>query len=218
MNKITEAQFQSQVIEQAQLFGWLAYHPRKSVNQNGKWSTPLQGDPGFPDVVFAHPEKGTFFVEFKSEKGRLSENQKRWGDVLSSSGAAWFCWRPSDSAMIDLVLKEGVSLAMRLDTKNSDAASFAYWHAVDVIGGRWPEAEDVIAQHPEWAYRYALEVIKGRWLEAEDVIATDPYWAYHYARHVIKGRWPEAEDVIATHPYWANGYDTEFGTRIGDSL
>jgi hypothetical protein len=45
---------------------------------------------------------------------------------------------------------------------------------------------------PRLAYEYALNIIKGRWKEAEEVIKKDPVWAYYYAYHIIKGRWIEA--------------------------
>ena len=85
-------------------------------------------------------------------------------------------------------------------------AEDAYYYARDVINGRWPEVEAVIATDPEKAYRYALNVIKGRWPEAESVIATNPYYAYAYAHDVINGRWPEAEARIMTNPYYAYLY------------
>jgi hypothetical protein len=54
---------------------------------------------------------------------------------------------------------------------------------------------------PYWAYYYALYVIKGRWPEAEATIAKNPEWAYYYAANVIGGRWPEAEAAIANSDY-----------------
>ena len=82
-------------------------------------------------------------------------------------------------------------------------AFWAFWYARDVIKGRWPEAEDVIAENAEYAYGYAKDVLKGRWPEAEDVIARDANYAWLYARYVIKGRWPEAEDVMAKNAEYA---------------
>ena len=40
------------------------------------------------------------------------------------------------------------------------------------------------------ALDYASNVIEGRLPEAEPIIAQNAYWAYHYARHIIKGPWP----------------------------
>ena len=39
---------------------------------------------------------------------------------------------------------------------------------------------------PEAAYRHAVDVIKGRWSEAEELIMTNPEWASWYAHSVIK--------------------------------
>jgi len=63
---------------------------------------------------------------------------------------------------------------------------------------------------PKNAYRYALEVIRGRFPEAEPVIAQYGYWALWYARDVIKGRWVEAEPVIAQDPKCAADYYNKF--------
>ncbi|GIV52247.1 MAG: hypothetical protein KatS3mg038_2768 [Candidatus Kapaibacterium sp.] len=72
-----------------------------------------------------------------------------------------------------------------------------YRYARDVICGRWPEAEPVIATDPRCAYLYAFDVIRGRWPEAEPVIAQDAWCASAMQLDVIRGRWPEAEPVIA---------------------
>ncbi len=48
--------------------------------------------------------------------------------------------------------------------------------------------EFIIKKYPKWAYYYALNVIKGRWHEAEDIIKTDPYYARWYACYVIKDK------------------------------
>ncbi len=51
--------------------------------------------------------------------------------------------------------------------------------------------EEVLAHRmaPEWAYWYALHVVKGRWPEAESIISTDAEWAHWYAICNIKGPW-----------------------------
>jgi hypothetical protein len=95
-----------------------------------------------------------------------------------------------------------------------DAAGLAYLYAVDIIQGRFIEAESIIATDPKTAFDYAVYVIKGRQPAAEPVIANDPRHAYYYANHVIKGRWLEAEAVIATDRHWAQRYNEWFGTNI----
>ena len=86
----------------------------------------------------------------------------------------------------------------------------AYWYAIRVLKGRFPEGEPAIATDLYYAYLYARNVLKGRFPEGEAAIATDPDWAYHYAREVIDGRWLEAEATIATDPLSAEPYLKKF--------
>ena len=85
----SETDFQNLVIELAQLRGWLVFHARPSQT-GGRWSTAMQGQPGFPDLVLARRGE-VLHVELKSEKGRLTEWQKMWLEALDGE-----CWRPSD--------------------------------------------------------------------------------------------------------------------------
>jgi hypothetical protein len=64
------------------------------------------------------------------------------------------------------------------------------------------------------AYSYASEVIKGRWPEAESVIATDPYSAAEYALGILGRRWPEGEAAIRLVYHNAQFYNERFGTNI----
>ena len=98
--------------------------------------------------------------------------------------------------------KRKVRPATRVELKDPKRA---YLYAEDVIKGRWPEGEPVMAKDPEYAYYYARDVIKGRWPEAEAAIATDPGFACCYARDT-KDRFPEGEKAIATDPIWTKRY------------
>ena len=80
-------------------------------------------------------------------------------------------------------------------------AKYVYRYAYDVIKGRFPEGETIIATDPEYAYYYACNVIKGRFPEGESTIATDSRWAYLYARDVTKGRWLDGELHILFSKY-----------------
>ena len=100
---VSESDFQKVVIEYARLRGWLVHHTRPAYRQSGKISTPIQGDAGFPDLVLAR--KGiVYFVELKSEKGRLTAHQAEWENALRNMYDAWHhwrCWRPSDWPTIE---------------------------------------------------------------------------------------------------------------------
>lgn len=91
----SEAEFLSQIVEVAQLHGWLAHHTRPAWSSKG-YRTPIQGDPGFPDLVLVRPPL-IIMVEVKSERGRLSPAQQRWIAALEVCTSADFrIWRPSD--------------------------------------------------------------------------------------------------------------------------
>jgi len=94
---MTEAEFQSAVIEVARLRGWLVMHQRPAQIRPGRWATAIQGDAGFPDLVLARPRAGELiFAELKREKGRVSVMQKVWLRTLAAAGAEAYLWYPSD--------------------------------------------------------------------------------------------------------------------------
>lgn len=68
---------------------------------------------------------------------------------------------------------------------------------------RWHEAEPTIlnSNNPSLLYHYALNVIQGRWEEAEPIISTDVEIAYEYAKNILKGRFPAAEHLFTDIDY-----------------
>lgn len=67
----------------------------------------------------------------------------------------------------------------------------AYLCARNVVGGRWPEAEEFIASGPKAAFYYAQNIIRGRWPEAEETLGGSSVWFYDYWQHILKKQWPE---------------------------
>lgn len=104
---MTEAQFQQAVIELAQLNGWRVAHFRTAKVGNS-YQTPVSADgAGFPDLVLVHSKRQRiWFVELKSETGRLSKPQRAWMDALEASGALTGVWRPSDWRYIVAALSD----------------------------------------------------------------------------------------------------------------
>ena len=90
-NAITEKQFQQQIINLAQLFGWLTYH-----NPDSRRSTP-----GFPDLVLAR-NKTIIFAELKTTRGRTTKHQKRWAEHLPHHRT----WRPDNWPEIEATLTQ----------------------------------------------------------------------------------------------------------------
>lgn len=85
---MNEADFQSRVIDLARLTGWRVHHTRAARKANGKWSSPIQGDVGFPDLVLAR-DGVVLMVELKSDKGKTTVAQDRWLEALGDHGRLW---------------------------------------------------------------------------------------------------------------------------------
>ena len=107
MPAISEQEWQDQVLDLAHLYGWLIHHCRPAQNRSGRWSTPIQGDPGFPDLVLARGGR-VVFAELKNQQGRLNINQTVWQNAIAGTwlqGAEWYCWRPADLALVQRALE-----------------------------------------------------------------------------------------------------------------
>lgn len=102
---LTEKQFQHQVEHLAHVYGWRLFHALPAMNSTGGWRTAQTGDIGFPDLVLAHPTKGLIFAELKSQRGRITVDQRIWLNILEATGAETHIWRPSDFEHIKTRLK-----------------------------------------------------------------------------------------------------------------
>ena len=54
-----------------------------------------RAEPGWPDWVIVGP-RGFMFRELKAERGRVTPDQRRVGNILLKAGADWAVWKPSD--------------------------------------------------------------------------------------------------------------------------
>jgi len=85
-------------------------HARRTRAQRGDgttfYHTPIQGHPGFPDLVLARADRPVLFAELKSATGRLTADQRAWGDVLDAAeGADYYLWLPRDWPEIEEALE-----------------------------------------------------------------------------------------------------------------
>ena len=70
---MTERELQDAVCELARLLGYLAHHSLPARTNRG-WRTPLQGDPGAPDLLLVGRGR-VIHAELKAERGKLSNAQ-----------------------------------------------------------------------------------------------------------------------------------------------
>lgn len=82
---MTEEQFQRTVIAVCEVFGIDWYHPYFSRRSAAGW----------PDLALCG-DNGFLLRELKTEKGRLTRDQQKWGTRLRNAGVSWDVWRPDD--------------------------------------------------------------------------------------------------------------------------
>jgi hypothetical protein len=90
---VTEAQWQSQVVQLAKLYGWRVYHTHDS----------RRSEPGFPDLVLVRER--VVYAELKTEKGKTSPHQKAWVQALTEAGQEVYLWRPADLEYVSRTLR-----------------------------------------------------------------------------------------------------------------
>lgn len=118
---LSERDWQAQVLELAELYRWRVHHCRPAQTRSGRWSTPIQGDPGFPDLVLVRGGR-VIFAELKTDNPRaqLGPEQARWRDALLGAGLEWFCWRPRHLDEVQETLAPASSIDWRT---SSDVAT-----------------------------------------------------------------------------------------------
>ena len=92
---MSEARLQAHIVKVARDLGWWVYHTYDSRRNR----------PGFPDLFLARDR--ILYRECKTEKGRLSAEQKRVHAQLRRAGGDVAVWRPSDyySGLIERELR-----------------------------------------------------------------------------------------------------------------
>lgn len=101
--RVTEADFQSTVLDLARVTGWMVAHFRPARTDKG-WRTPVAADgKGFPDLVLVRDR--VIFAELKSDRGRMSADQHAWIGALTEAGAEAYVWRPDDFDQIAATLR-----------------------------------------------------------------------------------------------------------------
>ena len=89
-----ESVLQTQVLALARLYGWRWYHTHDSRHS----------PPGFPDLVLVRGAR-VIFAELKTQRGRLTLDQRAWLEDLRATCAEVYVWRPADLPVIAAILR-----------------------------------------------------------------------------------------------------------------
>lgn len=88
-----EAECQATIVAAALTLGYLVHAERPARSERG-WRTPVQGSPGFPDLVIAGHGR-VIVAELKRPGNRVEPAQQAWLDALSFAGVdARVVWVP----------------------------------------------------------------------------------------------------------------------------
>lgn len=91
--RLSERQFQSQVVKAAGLLGWRCYHTLRSEGSAA----------GFPDLVLVRRPR-VVFAELKAQRTPVTDDQRAWIAELRACGQEAYIWRPDDWSTIERVL------------------------------------------------------------------------------------------------------------------
>lgn len=92
----TEAEFQAAFVELARALGWRCNHTRRAIGKGRTWTTATS-IVGWPDLTCGHAgQRRLIFVELKSAKGKVSEDQSKVLRWLQDCGQEVFVLRPDD--------------------------------------------------------------------------------------------------------------------------
>jgi hypothetical protein len=91
---VTEKQWQAQVVQLLETYNYLVYHTYDS----------RRSKPGFPDLVAVG--KQVFFLECKTERGKVTSEQQEWIDGLRSAGANVAVITPRDWDALERTVRQ----------------------------------------------------------------------------------------------------------------
>lgn len=104
---ISEAAWQEQFIELAQLGGWEHMHVRRTRGRNDQWTTSTSCS-GWPDLTLWHERhRELIVVELKSDTGVTSPEQRRVLLSLERAGVPAYVLRPKDLPAARIILGVG---------------------------------------------------------------------------------------------------------------
>jgi hypothetical protein len=103
---LTEAQWQTQVVGLAAIYGWDHNHTRRSIGRGNRWVTATSKI-GFPDLLLWHPRHGIAAIELKVGRNRPTPEQLAVLRSLEAAGAKVLIAWPDDFEAVRALLAIG---------------------------------------------------------------------------------------------------------------
>lgn len=130
---MTEIEFEKALVELAHMFDWKVASFRPAQTGKG-WRTPVKYDgKGYPDLTMVHPSGVIIFAELKAKNGKVSDDQRAWGqhflgcidsmfpstDVVLEgeplTRVQYWIWKPEHAAEIATIISFGRITDWRLE-------------------------------------------------------------------------------------------------------
>lgn len=103
-HRISEQEWQQQVVDLAHALGWKHLHVRRSIGKGRRWTTATNVV-GWPDLFLWHEiQRRRIAAELKTENGQLTDEQRSVLASLAAAGVETYVWRPSDLDNVHYVL------------------------------------------------------------------------------------------------------------------
>lgn len=105
-----ELQCERVIIEAATLAGWHVHGERSALNRSGRYSTPIKGHRGFPDLILVRDGE-MIAVELKRKPNKVEDGQRGWLDAFNqvSGVRALVLWVPEEQdAFIASLFRQAV--------------------------------------------------------------------------------------------------------------
>lgn len=106
--RLTEAEWQEQVIDLARVLGWRHMHVRRSIGKGRRWTTATNVD-GWPDLLLWAPGRGFVALELKVAPNRATVEQVVVLASLEAAGARTMVAYPDDLNGVRALLGRRVS-------------------------------------------------------------------------------------------------------------
>lgn len=103
VGRISEAEWQEQVVQLAHALGWSHLHVRRSIGKGRRWVTSTNVE-GWPDLFLWHPRRRFAAIELKVPPNEATPEQEAVLAQLAAAGARTIVAYPNDLETVRALL------------------------------------------------------------------------------------------------------------------